>query len=340
MIEQAVNSQPISKLPEIPIFDIGDGGPIALFEADPNRAADIIRLGQEQYGQKVISGLDELSRLWSSYAGNVHNTEIASIANKLPRGVWFMNLCLEWGCTSGVMEDPTAPGMRLLRTLDWPFHGLGRNLVIARQTGPAGEFYNLTWPAFAGVVQAMAPGRFAVALNQAPLVRRLTLPVSVDWLCNKIKTFAGRRIPPGHLLRRVIENCRTYNEALDVLTRTPIALPAIFSLVGTERGEGCVIERLERRAAVLEAPAAAANHWFGKEFKPGKARGIESYRRHRLMNGYTVSHVSGFDWLTYPVVNKDTRLAMSANPKAGELFVMGFEADGPATRVFEHVHRD
>ena len=38
------------------------------------------------------------------------------------------------------MDDPTAPGMRLLRTLDWPFHGLGRNLVVARQTGPAGEF--------------------------------------------------------------------------------------------------------------------------------------------------------------------------------------------------------
>ena len=75
MSETAANSHPISELPEIPIFNIGDGGPIALLEADPDRAADIIRLGQEQYGPKVISGLDELSRLWSSYAGNVHNTE-------------------------------------------------------------------------------------------------------------------------------------------------------------------------------------------------------------------------------------------------------------------------
>jgi len=327
-------------LPKIPLIDIGDGGPLALFESEPVRAAEIVGLGREQYGAKLIAGLDEVSRLWSSYADNAYNNDIAQIAAKLPRGVWFMNLCLEWGCTSGVMEDPTAQGMRLLRTLDWPFHGLGRNLVIARQAGPAGDFYNLTWPAFAGVVQAMAPGRFVVALNQAPLMRRLTLPVYVDWLCNKVKTFSGRRIPPVHLLRRVVETCRTYNEAYEMMTRSPIALPAIFSLVGTKRGEGCIIERLERRAAVLEAPAAAANHWFSKEFKAGKARGIESYRRHRLMNGYALSHVSNFDWLTYPVVNEDTRLAMSANPNAGDLKVRGFEADGPATEVFDLVaHR-
>lgn len=340
MTDSATSAAPLSALPEIPLLDIGSGGPLALFEADPERAVEIIRLGREQYGARVIAGLDELSRLWASYAGNAHTQEIATIADKLPRGVWFMNLCLEWGCTSGVMEDPTAPGMRLLRTLDWPFHGLGRNLVVARQSGPAGDYYNLTWPAFTGVVQAMAPGRFAVALNQAPLVRRLTLPVYVDWLCNKIKTFSGRRIPPVHLLRHVVETCGSYNEAFDLLARTPIALPAIFSLVGTERGEGCVIERLEQRSSVLEAPAAAANHWFSKGFKPGKARGIESYRRHRLMNGYTLSHVTGFDWLTYPVVNEDTRIAMSANPKAGELLVRGFEADGPATQAFELARRD
>ena len=327
-----------SSLPHIPLVDIGDGGAVALFESDPTRAAEIIRLGRARYGTKLIAGLDTMSRLWSTYAGNTHNGEIAEIAGQLPRGVWFMNLCLEWGCTSGVMLDPTAPGMRLLRTLDWSFHGLGRHLVVARQSGPAGDYYNMTWPGFAGVVQAMAPGRFAVAINQAPLVRRMTLPVYVDWLVNKTKTFSGRRIPPVHLLRRVVETCRNYHEAHDMLTKTPIALPAIFSLVGTERGEGCVIERLERRAAILEAPAAAANHWSGKTFKPGKERGIASYRRHRLMNGYTLSQVTDFAWAVYPVVNEDTRLAMSSNPQTGELRVQGFEADGPATEVFDLSH--
>ena len=71
----------------------------------------------------------------------------------------------------------------------------------------------------------------------SPLVRRMTLPVYVDWLVNKVKTFSGRRVPPVHLVRRVVETCRNYHEAYDMLSKTPIALPAIFSLVGTERGE-------------------------------------------------------------------------------------------------------
>lgn len=322
-------------LPDIPLIEIGEGGPIALFEAEQERTAEIVRLGRAQYGPKTIAVLDTLSRQWARYAGNPHNDEIAEIAAEMPRGIWFMNLCLEWGCSSGVMDDPTSPGMRLLRTLDWPFHGLGRNLVIAHQRGPAGEYYNLTWPGFTGVVQAMAPGRFAVAINQAPLVRRGTLPVYVDWLINKTKTFTARRTPPVHLLRQVVETCRSYDEAQDLLSRTPLAVPAIFSLVGTERDQGCVIQRLERRADIQDAPAAATNHWIAGAFRPGKARGIESYRRHRLMNGYTLSHVSGFDWAIYPIANEDTRLAMSANPRAGALSVQGFEADGPATRVFD-----
>lgn len=187
----------------------------------------------------------------------------------------------------------------------------------------------------------MAPGRFAVAINQAPLIRHLLLPSYGDWVVNKIRAFSSRRIPPVHLLRHVIENCRTYNEAQDVLTTTPLALPAIFSIVGVEREEGCVIERMERRAEVRPAPAAAANHWVGKSLKTGRPRGRESHRRHRLMNGYTRSHVTGFEWLTEPMVNPDTRLAMSANPRTGDLWVQGFETEGPATEIFdlsEHLH--
>ena len=57
------------------------------------------------------------------------------------------------------------------------------------------------------------------------------------------------------------------------------------------------------------------------------------------MNGYTLSQVTDFTWAIYPVVNEDTRLAMSANPQTGELRVQGFEADGPATEVFDLSHR-
>ena len=95
MIEQAANSQPISKLPEIPIFDIGDGG-IALFEADT--AADIIRLGQEQYGQRSSRVSMSCRDCGRPSTRNVHKTEIASISG----------LCLPRMGLYGVMEE-TAP---------------------------------------------------------------------------------------------------------------------------------------------------------------------------------------------------------------------------------------
>ena len=326
---------PTKSLPTIPLVDIGDNGPVALFEGELARADEILRLGRQQYGPAVIRFLDHVSKNWAAFAGNPHIDEIRHMAGQVPPGIWFMNLCLEWACTSGVMNDPTAPGMRLLRTLDWPFHGLGRNLVIAKQEGQAGTFLNLTWPGFAGTVQGMAPGRFALALNQAPLVRHLSLPIYVDWLVNRIKVFSSKRIPPVFLLRRVFETCGNYAQARDLLETTPLALPAIFSLVGTETNEGCVIERLEHRAVVHEAPAAAANHWAGMTFRPGRPRGIESLRRHRLMNGFTHSDVGRFDWLTFPILNEDTRLAMSANPRTGELRVQGFETDGAATAIFD-----
>ena len=51
------------------------------------------------------------------------------------RGGWFMNMSYEWGCTTGVAAEPGGQGMRLLRTLDWPFHGMGREVVVAVTNG-------------------------------------------------------------------------------------------------------------------------------------------------------------------------------------------------------------
>jgi hypothetical protein len=254
-----------------------------------------------------------------------NNGEIAEIAERPPRGVWFMNLCLEWGCTSGLMMDPTGPLHAAVADLDWSFRGLARYLALARQLSPAGVYYNMTWPGFTSVVQAMAP-----------LARRMTLRINVNWLVNKTKTFTKQWIPPGHLLRHIIETCRNYYDACDMLAKTPIALLAMFFLVGIKCGEGCVIEPWN--AAPLSWRPPRRPPTIGKIFKPSRERGIKRYRGHRLINSYTLSQVINFARATYPVVNKDTRLAMSANPQTEALQVQGFEADGPATQVFDLSH--
>ena len=73
-------------LPTIPLIDIGDAGPIALFESERARATEIVRLGREQYGPIVMGFLDRVSQLWASYAGNPYVDEIRHIAGAVPRG--------------------------------------------------------------------------------------------------------------------------------------------------------------------------------------------------------------------------------------------------------------
>ena len=79
------------------------------------------------------------------------------------RGVYALNLCYEWGCTSGAYAQEDS--ISLLRVLDWPFPALGKHMVVAHQSGAAGDFYHVTWPGIAGVFNAMAPGR-QIALGE------------------------------------------------------------------------------------------------------------------------------------------------------------------------------
>jgi hypothetical protein len=64
----------------------------------------------------------------------------------------------------------------LARTLDWPFPGLGRYADVVRLEGPAGEYFSVTWPGYAGVLTATAPSRFTACINQAPMYRRTQHP--------------------------------------------------------------------------------------------------------------------------------------------------------------------
>lgn len=324
--------------PAIPVVDLGVSLPGALARSHADHAASLVRAAKKMLPGPLLPLLDRLSRRWAHKSGNPYTAEVAELSASIGTGAWFMNFCFEWGCTTGVARDPGNPGMRMLRTLDWPFHGIGRHVLVARQAGPAGSFLNITWPGFVGVITAMAPGRFALAINQAPLVRRGYLPLPLDWLLNRIGVFRSRHLPPAHLARRVMESCRSYEEAKELLETTPLALPAFFTLAGTRPGEGCVIERTETRAWIHPAPAAVANHWLTPGLR-GRPRGIDSRRRHRLMNGLSRLSVAEFDWMLHPIHNAETRLSVVANAATGRLLVQGWEADGAATEILAHEER-
>ncbi|MEM7172596.1 MAG: carcinine hydrolase/isopenicillin-N N-acyltransferase family protein [Pseudomonadota bacterium] len=333
----------MSDLPDIPFFDLGGAGPLALIEQAPGYAHGMISCGRQQYSPMAVDVMDRLSRRWAHKATSPYLAELQAAGEAdLPGGIWFMNHAYEWGCTTCASQDESSGGVSLRRSLDWPFDGLGRHVVVARQDSPAGPYVNITWPGFLGVITAMAPGRFAIAINQAPVLRRASfLPRwcwPVDWVISRWTTWQSDFRAPGFLLRQVFESCETYADAKKMLSETPIALPVFYTIAGTEPDQACVIERLAERARVFEDPAAVANHWLSPDLE-GRSRGQESEtRRQRIcaaaQDPDAALLTGGFSWLTPPVLNKDTRLAVEANARTGRLVVQGYEKTGAATTVF------
>lgn len=328
----------MTTLTEIAVHDLGDRGPIALLQREEEAAREIINAGRKQFTSPVITAMDWASRAWARRVNAPYLEEVEAASEMaLPRGLWFMNYAFEWGCTTRATDDP-AGGVRLLRTLDWPFHGLGRHLAVARHETALGPYYNITWPGFLGVITAVAPGRFAIAINQAPVLKLgpnwLPYPWYLDWVMGRIGTFAGQNVAPAFLLRQVFESCATFDEAKDLLRTTPLALPVFFVLAGCQAGEHCVIERLPKAANLYDRKAVVANNWLAEELR-GYARGLENDKRCEALNSHPLAEDRNMAWLKPPVLNDHTRLALVANAASGQLIVQGFEKDGPATQILE-----
>ena len=318
----------------IPLIEIDSAPPIALVEAAPDSLADIMRIARRRYTPLGMRLGDAFSKAWLVRAGNPYLKEIADIAERVGKpGAFLLNLSYEWTCTSAVSADPEHGGNRLVRTLDWPLEGLGRNVVISRQRGMAGEYYNVTWPGFAGVLTAMAPGRFSAAINQPPM-RRYTFSCWLDWIVERYHLNKRKALPPAHLLRHVFDTCETFEAAKQALIETPINMPAFFSLSGAHEDEGCVIERTENDAHVHEGPFCMANHWLGLE-EDGRLRGYDSHGRRALMDEHYETAPNDFSWVHPPILNTATRLAVIANAAKKKLMVQGLERDGAATKVFK-----
>jgi hypothetical protein len=336
----------MAALVEIPLIDIRGQSPVALTQAYPDKARALVSAATNTFGfaSRAASRIalplgDRASKAWLARCNNPHAREIDAIAAHLGlRGTHALNVCFEWGCTSGVWEIDGSP--HLNRVLDWAFPALGEHLVVALQSGAAGDFYNITWPGLTGSFQALAPGRFAAAINQAPM-RRHNAGYIGDWLNNRIETKRQRGLPPAHLLRHVFETAPDYTAAKKLLCETEIAVPAIFILSGIKSGEGGVIERTENDFAVralTDACVCVANHFetrLNATDKGWRARPIDSIGRAQSARALQEEDFAQpFGWFRAPIANTHSRLAFEADAATGSLFLMGTAGDTPVTEVF------
>jgi hypothetical protein len=344
-------------LPAIPIIDVREGGPLRYARQSPGEARalrDACLSFFPRAAMPLVPALDWAARRWLKHSRSPYVTEIGQIADALDfSGIWLLNASYQWGCTSRALTQDGVPW--LIRTLDWPFKGLGRHIAVARMRGEAGEFFNATWPGYVGALTAMAPGRFAACINQAPMWRRTRHQWlrPFDFATNALNIFAGiHHMPPDQLLRQVFETCKDYTTARRMLETTPVARPVMFILVGCAAGEACVIERTETAFVTREDDICRANDWVpsrpGWEGRISAKRFLVSTFEHatnhsRLKRNAlaswdgTVSE-GGFDWVCAPVLNPYTRVAVAMSPASGALRIVGYELDGdvlpePVTQV-------
>jgi hypothetical protein len=348
-----------SLLPAIDIVDIRDGGPPQHARRSAAKARALRDACLSFFpgaALPLMPALDWLSRRSLLRSRSPYVGEIAEIAAVISvSGVWMLNASYLWGCTALAREQGGAQW--LVRTLDWPFTGLGRHLEVARMRGRHGDFFSVTWPGYVGVLTAMAPQRFAAALNQAPMWRRMRHRWlrPYDYAANALGSWMhADGMPPDQLLRHAFEVCDTYADARRMLEATPVIRPVIYTLVGCAAKDRCVIERTETGFVTREEETSAANDWLpsrpGWEGRIGTRRflvssfadaaGYSRARREALAGWHGSLTAAGFDWVREPVLNPYTRLAVAMSPASGILRAAGYDVVGvelpqPVTQICE-----
>jgi hypothetical protein len=345
MIGSADPTTDCEEVPEIPVHAVADRPSVDLMNRDLPRVQALVREALSRRSHPLlplaIRVADRVSRAWLIRQDNPYLHEIKEAAALLGRpGAYFLNVCYEWACSTSVAPDPAGQGVRMIRVLDWGLAGIGRHLVIARQETPVGPFYNPTWPGFAGVVTGMAPGRFAAAINQAPRVPVLGVAGLDDGIARLRMLGARGRVPATHLLRRVFETAPDYRSAVAQLSddSADLAMPALFSLAGIGRNEGCVIEAFRRRRRIhpISAETAdavgVANQWLSSDLE-GRARNhsrttqpalgpeANNRERRRVISAVQKDAFRGATDLPEPALNSHTVMVMAAIPRTGEMTV-------------------
>jgi hypothetical protein len=200
---------------------------LALYKADLGIPPDV--------GEFLVASARELVR--ADYWTEMESLSFAlglPLSDAVLCNFYYDAIKVVLGCTAFAVDS--AGGILHARNLDW----WTTSAILSRYTticnfvgGVAGEFTTIGWPGFTGVFSGIAPGRFAITLN-AVLSLEPAVPAT----------------PVVLVLRTVLEEARSYNEALSILSAASLPSDSLLLLTGTRAGEHVVIERTPSRCAV------------------------------------------------------------------------------------------
>jgi len=164
----------------------------------------------------------------------------------------------QYGCSTVTLATPFGPV--LARNMDWyPEDALALTsyLIRAEQNGEL-VFANAGWPGAIGVVSGLSGRGFGITLNA------VRAPGGIDVLGYPVLLH----------LRRVLEEARDFNEAVERLAHQRLAAGCLITVVGCENDQRVVIERTPREHLIRrpegDGPLMATNHYRGmhEEFTP------------------------------------------------------------------------
>ncbi len=141
--------------------------------------------------------------------------------------LYYDALKFVFGCTAFCVINK---GEKLhARNLDWWTENniLGEYTKVFDFEKNGEIIYSLVgWPGFVGALSGVKKGTFSITLNAV--------------LSNEPPQFA---IPITFLIRDVLENASSFDEAVKILSVTPIASDCLLMIVGCNKNENVVIER-------------------------------------------------------------------------------------------------
>ena len=167
----------------------------------------------------------------------------------------FLDLSPMTACSTVTLPASAAPdGVgRFGRNLDFPSFNVADKLSVVQVYRPAGcnAFMSVGWPGMVGVLSGM--NEHGLALANMEVSRSMRLPTAMPYIL---------------LYRSVLEQCRTTEEAVELLRRTP-RQTANNLMIMDAAGDRAVVEITPEKVHVRRAKADAAlvstNHQRGDD---------------------------------------------------------------------------
>lgn len=206
-----------------------------------------------------------------------------------------------FGCST--IAAVTDNGPVLARNMDWwPERALARcSYEIRGIRGGVAETTVAGWPGAIGVVTGMSHNGFALAMNAVDTgegIRESGYPVML-------------------YLRRVMDDCKSFEEAVEKVSKQELAAPCLVTIVGTVNHERVCIERTpteyHERWPLGDEPLLTTNHFrenHRSELSAGSDLQKTSCVRFDRMKSLLSANHSGFSDEQFLQVLSDDRVML------------------------------